>query len=85
MAHKSEISLLAGLTSLVGAAVTGQFALRHIQSIQAVGPICGDGAEPHCAWCPATLALLALGLVLLTLSAGRRQVALRQCAGVKSD
>lgn len=79
-----KFELLAGLTSLVAGAVTAQLAWRHARAIQAMGPICGDGPDLHCAWCPATLAFLALGLLLLTSAAGRR-LALRQCAMVKPD
>lgn len=84
MSRKSEMTLLAGLTSLAAAAVSAQFAWRHIQTVQLMGPICGEGAAPHCAWCPATLGFLALGLLLLTAAAGRG-LALRQCEAVKPD
>lgn len=84
MSQKTEMTLLAGLISLAAAAVSAQFAWRHIQTIQIMGPICGDGAAPHCAWCPATVGLAVLGLLLLTAAAGRR-LALRQCEAAKPD
>jgi hypothetical protein len=61
--------LLAGLASLVAAAVAVEFGVLHMRGILAAyGPICGAGA-PHCAACPAALALLSLGLGLLAAAA----------------
>lgn len=84
MSQKPEMTLLAGLTSLAAAAITAQFAWRHIQIMQLMGPICGDGSAPHCAWCPATVGFAALGLLMLTAAASRR-LALRQCQAGKGD
>lgn len=65
MPQKSEWPFLAGLVVLAGAAVSAELAWLHARSIQALGVICGQGPDPHCAWCPTALVLLALGLFLV--------------------
>lgn len=61
-----------GAVSVATGGLTGVFALEHLQTVAAYGPLCGGG-ELHCPACPASLLLLGAGAAMLAARAALRR------------
>ncbi|MFN3513842.1 MAG: hypothetical protein ACK41C_12395 [Phenylobacterium sp.] len=73
----SDLRFAAAMAMLVAAAISAEMAWLHMREIQRLGVICGSALEPHCAWCPATVAFLLGGLALLAAPRLRQATAVR--------
>ena len=79
-----SVLTLTGAASLFGAAVSAEIAWLHMHGLAATyGVICGSGATPHCAACPAAMGLLAMGLAALAGAAGTRRASAGIAVGTR--